>query len=41
MAIDELDAKDLGLGEGDRDLYVQVGRLGLLFSDLFDLLTRY
>lgn len=38
MAVDELDAKDLRLGERDRDLDVQVGRLRLFLYDLFDLL---
>jgi hypothetical protein len=36
MAVDKLDAEDFRLREGDRDLDVQVGRLGLL-CDLFDL----
>jgi hypothetical protein len=41
MAIDELDAKDLRLGEGDGDLDVQIGRLRRLIYNLFDLRTRY
>lgn len=38
MAVDELDAKDLSLGERDRDLDVQVRRLGLL-DGLLDTLS--
>jgi hypothetical protein len=30
MTIDELNTKDLGLGEGDGNLDVKVGRLGIL-----------
>jgi hypothetical protein len=40
MAIDELNAKDLILGEGDGDLDIQIGRLRLLIYNLFDLRTR-
>ena len=44
MAVDELDAEDLGLRERSADLNVQVRRLELLFGgnvvlDLLDLLN--
>ena len=41
MAVDELDAKDLRLGERGRDLDIQVRCLGLgYFLDLLSLSTR-
>jgi hypothetical protein len=38
MTIDELNTKDLSLGEGDGNLDVKVGRLGVL-DGLFDCLS--
>jgi hypothetical protein len=38
MTVDELNTKDLGLGERDGNLDVKVGRLGIL-DGLFDRLS--